>query len=185
MAAVGPPVINLAASDFASAFRSEAKAKALLKTFVNGLGNNFPWQRSSAALYLPTTKPHILVGSDGAILPEGLSWNAYPPGTLSLREMDSLQSWAWWGDIQAEIAEPGEPTPGFLPGERAVVVLPIRPPNREDGSPWGLIRLGMHADSDVANDVLAQIIGSEAFDKGMLAVLGAISQRGDDNAAYH
>ena len=76
-----------AALNFATTFRSEPRARALVDTFVAALGDEFSRDRSTVALYIPDENSHTLTNV-GMIAPEGMHPGGNPPGKLSLKQIE-------------------------------------------------------------------------------------------------
>jgi hypothetical protein len=99
------------------------------------------------------------------------------PGSLSVCSDNTLNRHAFWGKIQLLLEDGADP--GFMRGERAVIMVPIRQFGRESEASWGLIRIAMYTESDAARlAALRDPAELAVFADGVPMVLQGASQPG-------
>jgi len=118
----------------------------LLAGYASVLGHSLVAGALSLGLYVPSPGNSATLMRT-AELRRGLgSSEREMPGSLSLRSDNTLNRHAFWGKIQLVTGDGADP--GFMPGERAVIMVPIRQFGRESEATWGLIRIAIYTESD-------------------------------------
>jgi hypothetical protein len=169
------PQPSEAAQQFRKFAQDKNKAGQCLQGFASVLNRSPVTTSVSLGLYVPNGQA-ALVRSSELFIGTTSRASEVPP-SLSLRNDNTLYRNAWWGQIQRAVDYRGDTL-----GERAVAVVPIRQFGREDDVTWGLIRVGICADSKLSNDALAKMLAehqmTEMFADGVLMVLQAAAQTG-------
>ena len=154
--------IGTAAGEDAETFRisasKERQAEALIEAFRAELGlAEKKALNASVAMYVPVAPGSSVLNRAGLGTFGNLSDIPRPLNQIDLRAGDTLYRRAWWGEITTALGDPGnaiDTQAGFLLGERALAVLPIKQFGRESEPPWALVRVGISAKEAVADDEL-------------------------------
>lgn len=152
----------------------------LLDAFADSVRQHPAVGSATLGLYIPGKHPDAL--QRAAKRDMGNADGHSAPEFLALGGDNLLNRHAWWGQIQRAVADPGKHNSAFMPGERALAIVPIRQFGRENEASWGLVRLGIHAGQGVDDDALLQQLAQhqmyEALADGVLSVLQRSSQGG-------
>src|SRR6185437_14478079 len=180
------PPLNCKAEHCRKAARIPEKADKLISVFATELRRFLSFEPLSIALYVPLPEDVTMLAKVGQTIRKGIGPNLNPPTQLSLRGASTLHRHAWWGQIQAALAGTGDADgidndAGFVLGERALVVVPIREYHRKDSASWGLIRIGIGTDGAISDEQLLSALDpvrQEGFANGLVAVLHNTFQLG-------
>ena len=163
--------VSPAASTFQEHANSEDNARSLIDEFrAVCLASSF-MRDTTLAIYTPSSEdPRVLIRRSSIILGD-----AHPepaPAQVSLREGNWLYRHAWWGGLQQALSDAqgrgqSEVEAGFVLGEQALVIVPIRPSGSVLDPPWGLLRMGVHG--HITEEELIQ--GRELFALGLSSML--------------
>jgi hypothetical protein len=139
-------------------FRETASAKGdqLLNAYAGVFGHSSIADAAILGLYVPVAGNSAILTKTGEFrrgVPGGEA-----PGSLSLRANELIRH-AFWGKVQFALSDAHDP--GFAPGERAVIIVPIRQFGRENEATWGLIRIGIHADSKSTDAEVIKVLFKE------------------------
>jgi hypothetical protein len=178
--------LNCKAEHFRKAARSAENAEKLVSAFAAELRRCLFFEPLSIALYVPLPEDRSMLTKVGQVIRDGIGPNLHPPMQLPLRGASTLHRHAWWGQIQAALAGRGDTDrvdndAGFVLGERALVVVPIREYHRKDSISWGLIRIGIDTDSVTSDEQLLTALDpgrQEGFANALVAVLHSTLQLG-------
>ena len=156
------------------------KAEQLLKAYAGVLGRSSVAGAVTLGLYIPSAGNSAVLTRTGE-LHRGLDGSkGEVPASLSLRNDNTLARHAWWGKIQYTLARTGDS--GFTPGERAIIMIPIRQFGHEDEVTWGLIRIGVYSDGRLSDALLFKSLMKpqelEVFTDGIPMVLHSAAQMG-------
>jgi predicted MPP superfamily phosphohydrolase len=173
-----PPVKVATGTKNTQAFCEYAKNNGnhLLELYDAIISRSVVCTRKSLGLYLQRPDAKSLLFRAAQITSPRLDPIFDPPPELRLDGATSLHRLAWWGRTQAAVAGGTvyDRDAGFITGERALVLVPIRYPERAEPEPWGLIRIGLHCGAEITADQLVDALDpsrQRIFTDGMLAVL--------------
>jgi 3',5'-cyclic AMP phosphodiesterase CpdA len=171
------PPSSAAAERFRKAASTKDRAEQLLAGYAGVLGRSSVAGALSLGLYVPDPGNSATLMRTAELRRGLASSEGEVPGSLSLRSNNTLNRHAFWGRIQLALADGAEP--GFMRGERAVIMVPIRQFGRENEASWGLIRIGIHTESDAARLAALRDPGELAvFADGIPMVLQGAGQLG-------
>ncbi len=167
------------AERFRNTVRIAGNADTLLSAFAAELRTLLFFEHISFGMYIPPSHESTHLIKVAEIVSEHAGPQAHPPNQLSLLGPSTLHRHAWWGQIQAALAdrdgtERMEQEAGFLVGERALVVIPVRDYAQKGGLSWALIRLSINTGCSTSDEQLLRALDSrrqEGFANGLTAVL--------------
>jgi predicted MPP superfamily phosphohydrolase len=172
-----PVSSGITASKEAQGFRERATNPDHARELIEAFKSALPWGDelgASMALYVPVSVESPVLKRTGLkMFGEDLG-SIQPPPSIDLREGDSLYRRAWWGQITRALPDTGhaiDGRAGFLLGERALAVVPIKQFGREDEPPWGLVRIGMHGSGAIGDDRLLTSLEQHGLADGVLSML--------------
>ena len=95
---------------------------------------------------------------------------------LPIDGSNSVYRQAWWGEIQRALPSPDSPDAAFLAGERALIVVPVVLPGVVENVAWGVLRIGVHLDPAVSDEVLISQLELERIEPSLADGLVAMLQ---------
>lgn len=172
------PPSTAALDRFRRAARKKENAVQLLRAYASVLGRSSVARAISLGLYIPPAATHSILERTGELRRELPESRGEVPATLSLRNDNTLSRNAWWGRIQYALFSSGDP--GFIPGERAIIMIPIRQFGHENEVSWGVVRIGIYTDGEFSDAALLQSLLKseelEVFTDGIPLMLHSAAQ---------
>jgi hypothetical protein len=148
---------SAAATAFARIARQGNAATELLQAFASALNRSQLMKSVSLGLYVPRGVGTLDKIGELRVGGGGPNWEV--PGARSLTNDNAVHRHAWWGQIQRVMAE-GDYNPALTAGERALAIVPIRQYGRDEGEPWGLVRVGIHGNDNLRPEDILNLLGN-------------------------